>query len=313
MSSLLKMKSLAATMVLLPMLGVGAGAQNSGAKLFDTPQLAVDAFVSAVRNQDRASMFAILGPETEEWLITGDDVADKQNRDTFIAAFDQNSRLDTPDDETVVLHVGEDDFPFPFPVVKLENGWSFDAEEGREEILDRRIGENEVNAMQVIQAIADAQVEYSTVDWDEDGMLEYATRFASTKGNRDGLYWPEEGAEYESPLGSLVAKAAAEGYTDEATGDTATVPYHGYRYMLIMQQGENAKGGAHDYVVGDNMIGGYAVLAFPVSYNASGIMTFMMSYSGEIYERDLGADTEDTALSIDTFDPGSDWSEVTPE
>ncbi len=307
------MKSLAVTIAVLPLLTFGAAAQTPGAKLFSTPEMAVAAFVDAARSQNKAGVLSILGPDTEDWLISGDNVQDDQDRIQFIAAFDKSNRLDLPDDETAILHVGEDDYPFPFPVVKLENGWSFDAEEGREEILDRRIGENELNAMQVIQAIADAQIEYSTVDWDEDGMLEYAPRFASTKGSRDGLYWPAEGAEYESPLGSLVAKAAAEGYTDDGADDAATVPYHGYRYRLIMQQGASASGGAHDYLVGEDMIGGYAILAFPVTYNASGIMTFMMSYSGTIYESDLGADTEETALSMDTFDPGSGWTEVTPE
>jgi hypothetical protein len=282
----------------------------SGAKVFDTPEMAVIALIEAARNKDRAGVLAVLGPETEEWLATGDDVADAQERDRFLAAYDTTNSLEMPDDETAILHVGEDDFPFPFPVIRVENGWAFDAEEGREEILDRRIGENELNAIQVIQAIADAQFEYASVDWDEDGMLEYAARFASSEGNRDGLYWPAEGADYVSPLGPLVAEAAAEGYTSEGSIDDATAPYHGYRYRLLLRQGPNATGGAHDYMVGDNMIGGFAVLAFPSAYNVSGITSFIISYAGQVYEADLGTDTELLALAVETFDPGAIWKEV---
>ena len=313
MNTILKKSGIAAAVLLLPMLPFGAEANMTGAKIFDTPQMAVEALIDAARNKDRAGVLAVLGPETEEWLPSGDDVQDENDRKRFIAAYDETNRLDMPDEETAILHVGEDDFPFPFPVVKLDNGWRFDAEEGREEMLDRRIGENELNAMQVIQAIADAQVEYSTVDWDEDGMLEYAALFASTEGNRDGLYWPEEGAEYESPLGPLVAEAAEEGYTGEGSTEEATSPYHGYRYRLIMRQGANASGGAHEYIVDEDMIGGFAVLAFPATYNVSGITTFMTSYSGKVYETDLGPDTESMALAIDTFDPDDKWQEVEPE
>ncbi len=313
MMTTLKKPGTAAAILLLSLLPVGAAANMTGAKVFDTPQMAVEALIDAARNEDRAGVLEVLGPETEEWLASGDDVQDENDRKRFIAAYDETNRLDMPDEETAILHVGEDDFPFPFPVVKLGNGWRFDAEEGREEMLDRRIGENELNAMEVIQAIADAQVEYSTVDWDEDGMLEYAALFASTEGNRDGLYWPEEGAEYESPLGPLVADAAAEGYTGEGSTEEATSPYHGYRYRLILSQGANAPGGAHDYIVDEDMIGGYAVLAFPATYNVSGIMTFMTSYSGKIYETDLGPDTESMALAIDTFNPDEKWKEVEPE
>jgi len=313
MNASLKKYGIAAAMLMLPMVPSGAFAQMSAAKVFDTPQMAVDALIEAARNKDRKRVLSILGPETEEWLASGDDVQDAQDRDLFIAAYDKTNRLDMPSEDTAILYVGEDDFPFPFPVVKVEKGWAFDAEEGREEILDRRIGENELDAIEVLQAISDAEIEYSSVDWDEDGMLEYAARFASTEGNRDGLYWPAEGAEYESPLGPLVADAAAEGYTGGNSTDEATGVYHGYRYKLILRQGANAPGGAQDYIVNDNMIGGYAILAFPANYNVSGIMTFMTSHSGTVYETDLGSDTSAKALAIEEFDPGAGWAEVTSE
>jgi len=313
MTFTLKRSGIAAAMLLLPMLASGVQANMTGAKVFDTPQMAVEALIKAARDKNRAGVLLVLGPETEEWLASGDDVQDAQDRDRFIAAYDAKNRLDMPDEETAILHVGEDDFPFPFPVVKLEDGWSFDAEEGKEELLDRRIGENELNAIEVIQAIADAQVEYSTIDWDEDGMLEYAARFASTDGNLDGLYWPADEAEYESPLGPLVAEAAAEGYTGDGSDEDATAPYHGYRYRLIMRQGADAPGGAHDYEINGDMIGGYAILAYPARYNVSGIMTFMVSYSGTVYESDLGPDTETAAQAIEAFNPDGKWTEVKPE
>ncbi len=313
MSSTLKRAGIAAAALALPFMISVSNAQTKGARSFETPEMAVEALVTAGKAKDRKEILSILGPETEEWLITGDDVQNAKDRDNFLAAYDAKHSLDMADDNTAILYVGEDDFPFPFPVVKLENGWSFDAEEGREELLDRRIGENELNAMEVIQAIADAQTEYASVDWDEDGMLEYASRFASTEGNRDGLYWPQDAAEYESPLGELVAKASAEGYTGEETTEDTSPTYHGYRYKLIYKQGESAPGGAREYIVDDNEIGGFAILAFPANYNTSGIMTFMTSAAGKIYEKDLGPDTEEAALAIDSFDPDSSWREPEPE
>ena len=155
MNASFKNYGVAAAMLLLPLIPSGASAQMSGAKMFETPQMAVEALITAAKNKDRAGILAVLGPETEEWLASGDDVQDAQDRDLFLAAYDKTNRLDMPDEDTAILYVGEDDFPFPFPVVKLEKGWAFDAEEGREELLDRRIGGNELDAIQVIQAIAD--------------------------------------------------------------------------------------------------------------------------------------------------------------
>ena len=309
-----KNSGFAAALLMLPLLLVhGTLAQVTGAKVFETPEMAVSALIDAARNKEKDRILAVLGPEMEEWILSGDEVQDEQGRKRFVAAYDQKNRMEMPDEETAILYVGEDDFPFPFPVVKLEDGWSFDAEEGKEELLDRRIGENELDAIQVVQAIADAQVEYSTIDWDEDGMLEYAPRFASTEGNRDGLYWRAEGDAFESPLGPLVAEAAGEGYTADGSDEDATAPYHGYRYRLILRQGADAPGGAHDYEVNGNMIGGYAVLAYPARYNVSGIMTFMLNYSGTVYEADLGEGTETSALAIEAFNPDAKWKEVRPE
>jgi hypothetical protein len=309
-----KISGLAAVLLVLPTMAVdGAFAQMNGAKVFDTPQQAVTALIDAARNKDQNGILAVLGPETEEWLSSGDEVQDAQGRERFVAAYDQKNSVEMPDDETAILHVGDDEFPFPFPVVKLQDGWSFDAEEGREELLDRRIGENELNAIEVVQAVADAQVEYSTIDWDEDGLLEYAPQFASTEGDRDGLYWPLGEDGIESPLGPLVAEASAEGYTGGGSDEDATAPYHGYQYRIIMRQGADAPGGAYEYSVDGDMIGGFAVLAYPARYNASGIMTFIVSHQGTVYETDLGEDTEAAALAIEAFNPDAKWTEVKPD
>jgi hypothetical protein len=285
------------------------------ARVFDTPQDAVSALVGAARKKDTEAILDILGPETREWIISGDPVQDDEGRANFVAAYDQKHNIELESDDMAVLVIGDDDFPFPFPVVKLSTGWVFDAEEGKEELLDRRIGENELNAIQVLLAIADAQNEYSTVDRDGDGLVEYASRFGSTEGMRDGLYWPAEGDEPLSPLGPLVAEAAQEGYTARggSAGDETVAPYHGYRFRLLSRQGAAAPDGAYDYVVGDNNIGGFAALAYPENYGVSGIMTLMVSHDGLVYQADLGPETQTEASAIEEFNPGDGWKEVAPQ
>lgn len=292
-----------------------ARAGSPDAMVFDTPQDAVSALVGAARKKDTEAVLDILGPQTEEWIISGDPVQDEEGRAKFVAAYDQKHNIEMERPDMAILVIGDDDFPFPFPVVKLGTGWVFDAEEGKEELLDRRIGENELDAIQVLLAVVDAQNEYSSVDRDGDGLVEYASRFGSTEGMRDGLYWPTESDEPPSPLGPLVAEAAQEGYTPsrESVGDETAAPYHGYRFRLLSRQGAAAPDGAHDYVVGDNNIGGFAVLAYPENYGVSGIMTLMVSHDGVVYQADLGPDTPAKARAIEEFNPGDGWAEVTPQ
>jgi len=290
-------------------------AGSADASVFDTPQDATAALIDAARRKNIEGILEILGPETEEWIISGDDVQDEQGLERFVTAYDQKHDIEMESDDLAVLAVGEDGFPFPFPIVRQGTGWVFDAEEGKEEILDRRIGENELNAIQVLLAIADAQDEYSSLDRDGDGLLEYASRFGSTEGQRDGLYWPSGDGEPLSPLGPLVAEAAREGYTPKggSAEDETASPYHGYRFRLLSRQGAAAPDGAYDYVVGDNNIGGFAVLAYPENYGVSGIMTLMVSHDGVVYEVDLGPETQAKARAIEAFDPGSGWTQVTPQ
>jgi hypothetical protein len=303
--------------VVLAMLTLPSMAQpkQPAGQSFESPDAAAAALIEAARKKDRKQVLGILGPSAEEWITSGDPLQDAQARDRFIAAYDKKHAIEMESGDKAVLAVGEDGFPFPLPIVKGAAGWAFDPEQGKEEILDRRIGQNELNTIQVLLAITDAQLEYASVDWDGDGLRAYAPQFRSSAGKKDGLHWPTGEGEPPSPLGPLVAEAAREGYGTErrpSQGDE-TAPYHGYRFKLLKRQGADAPGGAYNYVVDGDMVGGFAVIAFPTKYGASGVMTFMVSHDGTAYETDLGPETEAEAQAIDEFDPGSDWNKVEPE
>jgi hypothetical protein len=206
-----------------------------------------------------------------------------------------------------MLAAGEGDWTFPAPLVRKGDKWSFDTESGHQEFLNRRVGRNELDTMQTLLAIVDAQREYASTDADGNGLADYAARFASSPGKKDGLYWPTQNGEPQSPLGPLVAKAVLEGYRGKAKAGTPQ-PYHGYIYRMLTAQGKNAKGGAFNYLVRGKMFGGFAVLAYPASYGNSGVKTFMVNHDGVLYERDLGPSTAAQAAKIKLFDPGAGWS-----
>lgn len=289
------------------------GAHAQAPKAFETPEAAAAALVEAARKKDAEGVVAVLGPATREWIISGDAVQDEQGRANFIAAYDKRHAIEKKGD-TAILVIGEDGFPFALPIVKNAKGWAFDPAKGKEELLDRRIGENELTTIQVMLAIADAQQDYAAGDPDGDGLREYAGRFASSEGKKDGLFWPTAEGEPQSPLGPLVAEAAREGYkpSPDAKADE-TGAYHGYRFRILTAQGKNAPGGAYDYEAGGKLIGGFAILAYPARYGASGIMSFMTSHDGKVYEGDLGPDTEQEAHAIKEFDPGEGWQVVEVE
>ncbi len=205
-----------------------------------------------------------------------------------------------------ILYVGKDDWPMPVPIVKAGKRWRFQTEEGRQEILSRRVGKNEIGAIQTCLAIVDAQKEYAVLDRDTDQLLEYAQKFESEKGKSDGLYWETAPGEPLSPLGPLVASATAEGY-----GKAEQLsPYHGYYFRILNAQGENAKGGAYSYMVDGSMIGGFAIVAYPAVYRASGVKTFSVNHEGVVYEKDLGPETAKLAVAITAFDPDNSWKKV---
>jgi hypothetical protein len=290
-------------------------AQGSKPKAFASPKAAITALIDAAKKKDSATMLAILGSETKQWITSGDPVQDRQGREAFIAAFDQKNEIEKEGDAKAILVIGDDGFPFPFPVVKSAKGWAFDPEQGREELLNRRIGRNELTTVKVLLAVGDAQREYASVDRNGDGVLEYAAKLRSSDGKQDGLYWPAAEGEPLSPLGPLVAEAVQEGYSAKKPDPNAEQPraFHGYHFKLLTGQGEDAPGGEHDYIVGGKVIGGFAVLAYPARYGNSGVMTFMVSHDGTVYDADFGPDTAKDVQEIDLFNPGKGWEKVDPE
>ncbi len=290
-------------------------AQGSKPKAFASPKAAITALIDAVKKKDSATTLAILGSETKQWITSGDPVQDRQGREAFIAAFDQKNGIEKEGDTKAILVIGDDGFPFPFPVVKSAKGWAFDPEQGREELLNRRIGRNELTTVKVLLAVGDAQREYASVDRNGDGVLEYAAKLRSSDGKQDGLYWPAAEGEPLSPLGPLVAEAVLEGYSSKKPDSNAEQPraFHGYHFKLLTGQGEDAPGGEQDYIVGGKAIGGFAVLAYPARYGNSGVMTFMVSHDGTVYDADFGQETAEEAREIDLFNPGEGWEKVDPE
>jgi Protein of unknown function (DUF2950) len=281
-------------------LAAGATPQRS----FPSADEAAAALVKAVKARDRSGILAILGPGAEKSIWSGDAVADRAAGEHFVAAYEQKHATSSDGDTRATLTIGPDDWPFAFPLVRSAKGWRFDTEAGKTELVARRIGENELAAMNVMLAIVDAQRDYVSEDRDKSGVREYARKFVSTAGRKDGLYWPTKTGQPESPLGTLVARATAEGYPK----DSGPRPYHGYYFRMLKGQGSNAKGGALDYVVRDRMIGGFAAIAYPARYGNSGVMTFLVNHDGDVYEKDLGPGTAKLAPAITRFDPGAGWT-----
>jgi len=278
-------------------------------KSFASPEEAVDALVVAVRANDKEEILAILGPGGKELISSGDEVADKEGHEKFLKAYDEMNKLEKESADKMVLHIGTDDWPLPIPIVEKDNKWVFDTKAGKEEILNRRIGRNELNVIEVLHAYVDAQREYASKDCKGGGAVEFAQKFISTEGKHDGLYWKAKEGEEMSPLGPLVAQAAKEGYAEKAEGINFS-PFHGYYYKILKGQGKHATGGAYDYVVKGKMILGYALVAYSAQYGNSGIMTFIINQEGVIYQKNLGKNTENTAKAMKKFDPDKTWKKV---
>ena len=275
---------------------------------FASPDEAVSILIKAVNSKDVSALEAILGPDSRDLISSGDPIADQSGRAKFLKLYGEKNELEQTADR-VILIIGNDDWPFPIPIVKKDGSWFFDSLEGRDEILARRIGRNELNAIQVCLTYVDAQREYALKDRDADGLFQYAEKFRSDKGMKNGLYWGVKEGEEKSPMGLLAASALEEGYSRKQTDDTP-VPYHGYYYKILTGQGKNAPAGASDYMVKGKMSGGFALLAFPARYESSGIMTFIVNHAGVIYEKDLGMDTEKEAQNIKLFNPDSSWKKA---
>ena len=289
----------------IPLQGYAAqGMEN----VFASPEEAVKALVAAAKTDDMKELAAIFGPAGKEILSSGDATEDRAGRQRFLEAYEIKNALVQDGETKVVLQIGAEEWPFPIPIVKKGEKWSFDARQGKEELINRRIGRNELNTIQACLAYVDAQREYAAIDRDGDGLLAYAQKFASTPGKKDGLYWEAKPGEEESPFGGFFARATAKGY--KKTSDKP-IPYHGYYFKILKGQGKNAPGGAYDYVVNGKMIGGFGLVAYPAQYGVSGVMTFVVSHDGIVYEKNLGKNTAKIAGTMEKFDPGESWKKAT--
>ncbi|WP_394781736.1 DUF2950 domain-containing protein [Undibacterium sp.] len=272
---------------------------------FASADEAVVGLIAAMRSDNHKLLHEVLGSQADRYIRSPDADFDNTARSKFLAAYDEKSRIELKGDTRAVLHIGNDDWPVPFPLVQAGGRWHFDTRAGIREWQDRRLGENELSAIQVELAYVDAQREYVLRDHNQDGLLEYAQRIVSTEGQHDGLYWHSAEGEPESPMGQAFADA------DKPMHGAARLqgrPFHGYYFRILTAQGKSAPGGALDYMVRNKLIGGYALIAYPASYSESGIKTFIVNHNGTVYSKDLGPHTVSAAQAIKRFDPDRSWS-----
>lgn len=275
-------------------------------KTFSSAAAAVDALITANRANDMKGLRAILGPQSAKLIHSGDPVADKGARARFVASYETAHKLELDGDSKAILAVGSDDWPLPIPIVRQHDRWRFDTKAGKEEILNRRIGHNELTVIATCRAYVAAQREYAARKVGPGGTAEYAQHFISKTGTRDGLYWPVKEGEEESPLGPLIGRARTAGYRP-GTPHLKPRPYYGYYFRILTRQGVNAPGGARDYITNGNMTGGFALIAYPATYGDSGVMTFIVNQDGIVYEKNLGAHTKRLAVAITQYDPDRTW------
>jgi hypothetical protein len=296
-------RRLALALVLAMPLAVSAAEQ----KTFATPDEAVDALTAALKADDDAALIAIFGDQHKDLIVTPDRAANSATRAKAVAAMQTYKMLEDAGNDRRILVIGDQAWPFPIPLVKSGERWRFATEQGEDELVNRRIGANERSAIYVLRAYLDAQKDYATKDRDGDGVLQYAQKLGSTAGKHDGLYWPADAAkgEEESPFGPLVAESAPY-----LKGHKAGDAYRGYHFRILTTQGKNAKGGAYNYVINGRMIAGFAMVAYPAQYGQSGVMTFIVSHNGKVFEKNLGKTSGEIGAKMTAFDPGPGWKEV---
>jgi hypothetical protein len=288
--------------------GSGAPPETSHTS-FATPDEAVAALVSAAQQADAATLQSLLGPGSEKLLSSGDAVEDRRERETFLTRYQAHHELVAGGPADLVLLVGEDLWPLPIPLARTGDRWTFDGGAGVQEIVLRRIGANELHTIDVMRGYVAAQEEYAGSEHDGAPAGMYAMHLRSSPGKQDGLFWETAPGQAQSPMGPLLADATAEGYALKGDGKA---PYHGYYYKLLLSQGPDANGGARTYVQDGKLTGGFAALAYPSQYAASGIMTFMVNQDGTVWQRDLGSTTAEKARAIDTFNPDAEWTPIAP-
>jgi hypothetical protein len=278
-------------------------------KTFATAKQAADAMILAVKNDDVSALLEIFGPDGKDFVSTQDDVQDKNSRAAFAAMAEEKMHVDVDphNPNRAILSVGDEDWPTPVPIVRVGGKWHFDTKAGRAEILDRRIGANELNAIVVCRGFVEAQETYAEQIHDGSGVNQYAQRIISTSGKQDGLAWQNPDGSWGGPIGEGVAKALEDGYVDK------TKPFHGYYFKVLKGQGPDARLGQLDYVVEGAMIGGFALVAVPADYGVTGVMTFMVSYDGVVYQKDLGPDSLNTVKQLERYNPDKSWQRTDDE
>jgi hypothetical protein len=296
---IMKNTSIARSLIALGLLCAAVPATVFAQAVYKTPDEAAAALIAAAKSNDEAARAKIFGPSFRSLIPAGD--IDREDVDAFVKMYDDSHRIKSEGDKAW-LAVGPSDFTFAVPMVKGASGWSFDLKAGQKEVLARQIGRNENAAIQAVLAYRDAQFDYAEVDRNKDGIREYAQKFFSSEGKQDGLYWPTKASEPQSPLGPLFAEAPKEG-----------VGFHGYHYRILTAQGPSAPGGAYDYVVGGRMRNGFAIIAWPVRWGETGIMTFMTSHDGEVFQKNVGQDSAAFAEKVTKFDPDDSWTEVSAD
>lgn len=279
-----------------------SAAEENRQKTYAEAEDAVAALLAALQKKDIHDLLDVFGSQYEEELVGGDEVASRENREIVAKAMQTRTDLVEDGKDRKILIIGSEDWPLPFPLIREKRGWRFDTAAGIEEIINRRIGRNELNAISTCHAYIDAQVEYASEDRDGDEVLEYAQVITSTEGKKDGLFWEAKEGEEMSPFGPFVADA--KGYLE---GRDPGDPFKGYYYKIITRQGANAPGGRYDYIINGNMIAGFGLIAFPADYGNSGVMTFMCNHTGKVYEKDLGPDGDLIAAGIDEYNPDDSW------
>lgn len=287
----------------------GGLAQAARPQSFATPEAAVQALVDASKSGEDSQLLEVMGSAAQPLVESGDPVADRNVHERFVALYDEAHTLVSVSDDRRVLQVGTTGWPFPIPLVKGKAGWFFDVADGKEEVLARRIGQNELDAIQVCLAFADAEHDYLVLNPEHAAPPHYAGKLVSSNAKRDGLYWPTAEGEPPSPLGLAFARATSEGYQLEQGKPT---PYHGYYYRILSAQGAHAEGGASDYRVNSQLYGGFALVAYPAVYGNSGAMTFIVNHAEVVFQKDLGKETAVLAKSMQRFDPDASWTKVAP-
>lgn len=292
----------------LVMAGTLAASAATSGKSFSSPEEAVRALAAALDRHDSNAITVIFGPGIQE-LRSADAVQGQNEIEEFMKRFNASNHIERVSNNWSVLEIGEDRWPFAIPIVKKGSSWFFDTEAGKEELLNRRIGNNELEALKSVRAYVEAQREYARKDRDDDEVLEYAQRIASSPNAKDGLFWSEDIDDEESPLGPLYAEAQSKGYFKEPKDqDAAPQAFNGYHFKILTKQGKHAPGGAFDYLINGNMIGGFALVAWPADYGSSGVMTFIINQQGKVFQKDLGKETDAIVEKMTTYDPDPSWT-----